>query len=573
MKKSLLCLSLLASICVFAQDDPIFHWAKSVGAVGFDSAYDLISDASGNVYTVGSFNATVDFDPGSGTSNLTQAGSAPDGFIQKLDSQGNFVWAKRIGGNGGNGVFEIDFAANGDLILAGSFFGTVDFDPNAGTFNMTSIPLANPTFSSTDVFVVRLTADGNFVWAKKVGGNDYDEVMDMKVDANGAIFVSGFFQGTCDFDPGTSNFALTSSGPRDAYMLKLDPDGNFIWAKRFGGASETRINAFDLDSQGNILATGNFFGAIDVDPSAATVTLQPSPGDNFGQFSQDVLLLKLNPSGDYVWAGKIGGTMSEGCSAIGIGADDSVFISGIFAGNSDMDPGSGQTILATNGNGGAVFLIKYNSSGQLQWAKQTGTVFSPSVNNLQVTVSGKILTGGNYNGNFAFATGFDLPTIGNEDMFIARFDQSGTPEWVQSFGGSGEDVLQAFEYRESGIWNIAGSFNATVDFDPFSSVQNLTSNGGHDIFTLKLAPESLKTSDFSTNESWSVYPNPSSGNVNLHFDEVLFGSKVGIYTILGQTIAEFQIGQTEKNLNLKPGNYLIKIENQSTSNTKKLIVL
>ncbi len=129
-----------------------FVWAKSIGGILADIGRSVAVDASGNVYTTGDFQSTADFDPGPGTFNLTSAGSN-DIFISKLDALGNFVWAKSMGGalrDMGNSI-KVD--SSGNLHLTGNFQGTADFDPSAGTSNLTSA-------GDFDAFIVKLSQSG-----------------------------------------------------------------------------------------------------------------------------------------------------------------------------------------------------------------------------------------------------------------------------------------------------------------------------------------------------------------------------------------------------------------------------
>ena len=128
-------------------------WVKGFGGSSSESGQSIEVDSSGNVYTTGYFEGTVDFDPGAGTTNLTSVGSN-DGFISKLDSSGNFVWAKSIGGSSGDSVRSIAVDSSGNVYTTGSFQDTVDFDPGAGTTNLTSGGLA-------DVFILRLSSADN----------------------------------------------------------------------------------------------------------------------------------------------------------------------------------------------------------------------------------------------------------------------------------------------------------------------------------------------------------------------------------------------------------------------------
>ena len=142
----------------------VFRGAQS----GIDRAYSVALDSSANVYTTGRFAGTVDFDPGSSVANLT---STPyqdsDAFVSKLDASGNYVWAKRFGGPSASGN-SIAVDSSGNVYTIGSFYGTGDFDPNEGVANLASVGME-------DVFVSKLDALGNYVWAKSFGGNLTDD--------------------------------------------------------------------------------------------------------------------------------------------------------------------------------------------------------------------------------------------------------------------------------------------------------------------------------------------------------------------------------------------------------------
>ena len=101
----------------------------------------------------------------------------------------------------------------------------MDFDPGAGTFNLTASNVYN------DIFISKLDASGNFVWAKSIGGSNEDRGYSIATDASGNVYISGQFSGTVDFDPGAGIFELTSELSSDTFILKLDASGNFVWAK------------------------------------------------------------------------------------------------------------------------------------------------------------------------------------------------------------------------------------------------------------------------------------------------------------------------------------------------------
>ena len=207
-----------------------FVWAKSMGGPSsLDYGNVIAVNSSGNVYTTGIFQGTVDFDPGAGIANLISAGDR-DIFVSKLDSSGNFVWAKSMGGTVYDSGINIVVDSNSNVYTTGKFKGTADFDPGAGTANLTSA-------GGSDIFVSKLDSSGNFVWAKSMGGTAYDSGYGIVVDSGGNVYTTGEYDGTADFDPGTGTAILTCSGESDIFVSKLDSNGNFVWVKRMGGSN------------------------------------------------------------------------------------------------------------------------------------------------------------------------------------------------------------------------------------------------------------------------------------------------------------------------------------------------
>src|ERR1035437_9575750 len=132
----------------------------------------------------------------------------------------NFLWAKSMGGTGNDIGYSIALDASGNVYTTGYFYGTVDFDPGAGTFNLTSA-------GNYALFISKLDASGNFVWAKQIGGTSSGALGQfISLDASGNIYTTGCFFGTVDFDPGAGTSNLTSSSTNDIFVSKLDASGN-----------------------------------------------------------------------------------------------------------------------------------------------------------------------------------------------------------------------------------------------------------------------------------------------------------------------------------------------------------
>ena len=305
------------------------------GGTGGDYPQSVAVDGSGNIYTVGYFEGTVDFDPGAGTVNLTSA-AGNDAFVSKLNSSGDLVWARTFGSTGLDTVKSVAVDGAGNIHIAGSFNGTVDFDPGAGTVNLVSV-------GYNDAFVSKLNSSGNLVWARSFGGPTSDSTNSVAVDGAGNIYAAGHFQDTADFDPGTGTTNLTSAGGIDAFVSKLNSSGDLIWARGFGGTSSDSANSVAVDGSGNVHTVGHFWGTVDFDPGAGTTNLTSA-----GEW--DVFVSKLNSSGDLVWARTFGGIFTDIAYSLAVDGAGNVHTVGRFQDTVDFDPGAGTTNLASAGS-------------------------------------------------------------------------------------------------------------------------------------------------------------------------------------------------------------------------------
>jgi hypothetical protein len=264
--------------------DGDFVWARViVGTADNDAGTGIAVDAAGNVYVTGFFSGTVDFDPGQDLLNLTSAGGA-DVFLTKLNSDGDLLWARAMGGPGYDQGLAIALDAGGNAHITGRFVETSDFDPEAATFNLTSAGL-------NEAFVAKLDTDGKLLWAKSMGGVETDFGNAIAIDNEGNVHTCGLFSGIADFDPGSNVSNLASAGGWDIYVSKLDADGNYLWARNMGGASNDEGTGVALDASGNVLSTGYIGGgSADFDPSSGLFELNGG-----GVFS--VFISKLNSYG------------------------------------------------------------------------------------------------------------------------------------------------------------------------------------------------------------------------------------------------------------------------------------
>jgi hypothetical protein len=343
----------------FAKLDPAGNiaWVRSVGGTGYDSPHGIAVAADNSIYVTGQFQGTVDFDPGPGTSSLTSAGSN-DIFLAKFTPDGNLLWVRGVGGTSSEDSYGVALAPNGNVCITGGFSGTVDFDPGAGTSNLTS--------ASGDAFVAKFDADGIFVWARDMGGTGYSTNAygrAIAIDGLGNIFTTGTFTGTIDFDPGpdVANLVCTynpysSDVTPDAFVSKLDSAGNFVWARSMGGTNEELPYGIAVAPDGGVYTIGLFNDLADFDPSPTRTffLMRAGTDDSYN----DIYLSKLDSAGNFASAARFGGTSNDYGYAAAVAGDGSIFLTGFFAYTADFDPRGSVYNVTTTGNNFDLFVEK-----------------------------------------------------------------------------------------------------------------------------------------------------------------------------------------------------------------------
>jgi len=577
MKKIALLFVLCAQYLVGNAQAPDWQWAKQMAGT-FSKGYGIHVDVSGNIYTTGGFAGTVDFNPGVPTYNLTGTG-ADDGYISKLDQTGNFSWAKAFAGTGGTGGFEIETDALGNVYSIGNFNGTVDFDPGAGTFNLSAT-------SSSDIYISKLDHAGNFIWAKALNGtgNNLNSGYSISLDpTTGDVYTTGWFKGTVDFDPGAGVYNL-SSNIENGFILKLNNAGNFLWAKSIKSASATRSFSIVIDGAGTVYSVGGFEGTTDFDPGSGIYNRTAIDG-------ADIYISKLDTAGTFISVLTVGGAGYEYAIDLKLDpANGDIYIAGSFDGTVDFDPGVGTFNLTSNSTGFLEwdsYIFKLNGSGNFEWAKSVGGsgIDRMSYLALDLVSANK---GVYATGTFAGTVDFDpdssvnnLTAAGNLDAYLLKLElDSGDFIWAKSFGGTGEDATSTMALDNSGDLYLTGYFySPTVSFETTTGTTTFSNPGGNpDAFIVKLDKMiNSGVDNLVHTRGILIYPNPANDVLVVSFPTGTGKEmNVNITDLSGKIVYTATPTQTERfeinTANLAEGVYFINIQAADFFETKKVII-
>ncbi len=510
------------------------------GGPGNDEITAVCQDTGGNIFIAGTFEQTANlaknrFDT---PQNFTSAGGK-DIFIIKYNKTFQTVWVKRIGNVNSEEVSAIAVKGN-SVYLTGAYKGTVDFNPNAGTLNLTS---ASNTF---DIFVMKLDTAGAFGWAKSIGsGTAYDIGNGITVDASNNVLVTGYYSGTADFDPNAGTLNYTSVGVADIFVLKLTSAGNLVWAKSIGGGLDDVGVDVITDPAGNVYHTGYFKFNADFDPGPGVYTLATSGGLT----NNDGYIQKLDPNGNHLWTGHLKGTGNDQPSAITIDKINNVYVSGTFAGTIDMNPFISQTQNLTAAGSTDGFVLSLRVADSTCWFYNIGGALADNAQGIAVDSLFYVYTVGNFSGAVdfdPFPPTFSITANGAPmDMFTLKLGQvSPLPIELLSFTAKPvenkvvrcdwvtaseidndyftiERSKNGIEFETAGITDGAGNSNyqlsyAFTDTEPYRG----------------LSYYRLKQTDFDGRSSYSEIvavmltdknsligvPNPASNEFTVYFD-------------------------------------------------------
>ncbi len=472
--KTIPLLSLLAVSLFIAA--PAGAQVIAFGGATAEEAQGVATDASGNVFTVGYFSGTVDFDPSDGadaadTKTATGAGQA--GFLASYAPDGSFRFVVPLTGAGGAQPLGVAVDASGNVFVCGAVGGTVDFDGGPGTQNRTGD-------ADGDGFLASYTNTGAFRFAHMLGGTGFTGCFSVATAGNGNIVVTGGFAGSVDVNPGPAAQVFTSSGGLDGYVAGFDGAGNFLHGRQLAGADVYNVAA---DAAGNAYVCGYFSDSADFDAADG-----PDASDSLTSAgAQDAFLASYSATGAFRWVVRLGGELSDFGYGVAVDAAGNSFVAGSGY-EIDFDPGPATLqLLDTTG----FFLASYTSTGALRFAiGEGGSGFGSATPFFASYRDGNVFVGGTFDGTVDLAPGAPgqggLLSAPEDAGFVARYSAAdGSLGYARSFGAGSASVWSVAGTPGGGIAAV-GSFTDTGDFDPGAGVVEKTSAGEEDGYVLLL---------------------------------------------------------------------------------------
>ncbi|MCI0540375.1 MAG: SBBP repeat-containing protein [Verrucomicrobiales bacterium] len=411
---------------------PKFAWVTTADGdkiVGWKVAVDSV----GNTFVIGALDGRVRV----GASDLTSAGLS-DIFVAKFDASGRVNWVRQIGGLDNETPGGIAVDKNGDCYVTGGFKGTTSFEDQ----KLTSL-------GATDVFTAKYSSNGSLLWVRHGGGpnNDSpDNTNGIAVDQDGNVYVTGSFEASATF----ASTLLSAVVGEGLFLVKYDSKGDIVWISQSespeGKASVTAVDVA-ADASGNSYVTGSLVG---------TVKLGDASISNTG--AATVYLAKFDPSGKSVWIHA--GYGSGAGLSVDVDSSGNSYITGVFrkgeAGFGDKAlPGSGED---------DIFIAKYDSGGELQWAKRPGSSYYDTGWSISVDSAGNSYVAG----FLAPSAKFDSQVpqgFGGLDIFVAKYNTSGGVIWTKTAGGDGDNVAYGIAADRAGNLYVTGAINGSARFD------------------------------------------------------------------------------------------------------------
>lgn len=447
-------------------------WTRAIQVGGENKeAITVMTSGEGNdLYIGGIFDGNFDWDGTAVSSN-----GQDDLFLGCLDKDTyEWKWKMTSGSTLDDSWSDLKVDRDGNIICAGVFWVEMDLG---------DIKLENEV-GGKSIFLAKFDPSGQVIWGKSFDGTALKEMRGIDTDADGNIYMTGYFRDQLLLD----SITLEAIGGTDAFVAKLDEEGTPLWARAFGGRKDTRGIEIGVMAEGNLALVGYYNDTTYFDSYSLPAKT----------FDRDIFVSQLDNEGQVLWAKRAGGVFDEEPFDLAIDQEDNIWITGYVVGVLTVEEGfSTQSTNATSD----LLLLQYDPNGRPLLAKTFGGTEAVQATSLQLVNDQVVLTG-TYQGTVNLSP--NLPTAAAQETgFVFTLNQVGQAQWAKSLPGSGQVFSNQIQVDGNSIW-VAGTFSTGLDIGDIS----LTGKGGFDAFIaeLKLSPTAVETT--RQGPTLKIYPNP-----------------------------------------------------------------
>ncbi|MFZ4398974.1 MAG: SBBP repeat-containing protein [Bacteroidales bacterium] len=542
---------------------PDWSWAKTNSGISDGESKSICTDSLGNIYMLGDFkNSKIIFENDT-LYNSDSTGGSSDNFLVKYSANGDVLWAKKAGGSYSDFSRSITVDGFNNIYITGFFYS------NFIIFNTDTLFKTNTSAYTSLIYIAKYNPLGDVLWTKCLGDTNNNMSFNITVDIVNNLYVSGGFRSQkIYFD--TDTLSNVNPDYSDAFLVKYDINGNEIWVKHLGSSDNDWGTSIKADKIGNVYMTGYFYGKNLV---AGNDTLFKT--DTIHNLTSDIFLIKFDSNGILQWLKAYGGNQNIYSFSLALDTNRNVYITGGFTSSTVIL--ENDTLFNSNlqyPTARDFFLIKFDESGNEKWAKQSfgsemengRSVFIDKENNIFVT-------GGfaSIKSIFGSDTLINNGTIGCNDIFIIKYDTLGNLKWAKNVGSNGDDEGESIVRDINGFIYVSGYFRSTsISFGNYTlyKAQGITTN----VFLAKLDPSILtRIENLNIKNNLLLFPNPSSNNLTI---EAQAKTEIEIINIEGQIIKKIILNENKTDIDISAfssGIYIIKALTGNSIITKKFI--
>jgi hypothetical protein len=371
----------------------------------------------------------------------------------------------------------------------------------------------------------------NWSWANRAGGTSTDWAATVATDAFGNTYATGhYYSGSMNFGAIT----VVNAGLTDIFLVKYDMNGNVIWAQSIGSTGSEWGYGLATDLSGNVYLAGIFNS-----PVLAVGTLNLVSAGNHDSF-----LAKFDGAGNVIWANHIGGSQNDFATSVSINNAGMICVAGSYA-SSSLLLGSFNLF---NAGGTDVFVARYDTAGNVIWAKRIGDSGQEVTNSVSMDQAGNVFISGTYNSLDMIVGSTTLLNSGNciEEIFIVKFDAAGNVAWAKSGNGFYDDYVFGIATDLAGNVYLTGHFNSPTI--TFGSLSLNNGPGGYSIFLIKynsagvpqwaISPLSGIGMGVATDVCGDIYMTGSFGTATpVNFGSTVLNPAVGMDIYVGKVSA------------------------------------